>query len=491
MNPTSCRRRRGKVLLFVVISLPAVLAVVGLVFDVGLMAVTKQNLQQASDAAATAAAVELALGKSSSDAVSTAEEYLRVHNALTAADVTVHIPPTTGGYAGRSGFVEVQSEVSYQTKIMQAVGAASQSQIPTRSVAGRLPATVGGAIVALDPTPPPVQIDSIPALLTLNFPALLGGLEVLGAGTVRVDGAVLVNSTWGGVDENNSPAGSSAGPPYGISCTPLLPLTRLNARDIRVAGGVDNPDNYGNFTSGQAAPLKANRLAVPDPLRQVPAPSTASASSLVDTTLRGGVQVVQLPLIVAPTILRPGVYDWIEVLSGSVIFQPGVYIIRSVRPGTNAALAISGGLVQANGVLFYITNSTTYDPTTGFPDTNDDATVPSPPNTNNLTPSVIINGVLPGSSFTPLQATGSPLDGMLIYQRRVDYRPIVVVYQGLLGTQTFDGTIYAKYGHVVFAGDGTHDMRIVAGSIRLLSLLGLTIAPSNPFEPAYDVYLVE
>ena len=81
--------------------------------------------------------------------------------------------------------------------------------------------------------------------------------------------------------------------------------------------------------------------------------------------------VIGLPLgLGLSTILRPGVYDYIEVLSGSVIFQPGIYIIRSTQPITKLALTIAGGIVKADGVLFYITNSSSYNATTGSPATS-------------------------------------------------------------------------------------------------------------------------
>ena len=85
----------------------------------------------------------------------------------------------------------------------------------------------------------------------------------------------------------------------------------------------------------------------------------------------------------------------------------------------------------------------------------------------------------------------SPFDGLLIYQRRHDFRPIVVVNQALVGSATIRGTIYAKFGHVIFAADGTHDLRIVAGSLRLAPLVSLTLAPSQRLPAAEDVYLVE
>jgi hypothetical protein len=80
---------------------------------------------------------------------------------------------------------------------------------------------------------------------------------------------------------------------------------------------------------------------------------------------------------------------------------------------------------------------------------------------------------------------------MLIYQRRNDFRPIVVIHQSILPGSSLAGTIYARYGHVVFAGSGTYDVRIVAGSGRLVNLLGMTLAPTTLLPPAEDVFLVE
>jgi hypothetical protein len=141
-------------------------------------------------------------------------------------------------------------------------------------------------------------------------------------------------------------------------------------------------------------------------------------------------------------------------------------------------------------VLFYITNSPAYDPLIGAPDNADGEGRPTSSGVGGQA-SVVINAALPGSSFSPLQDPSSPFNGMLIYQRRKDYRPIVVSAQNLLGSPAIRGTIYAKWGHVRFLGDGAYDMPVVAGSVRFVAMLGLTIAPSQLLAPAYDVFLVE
>ena len=59
-------------------------------------------------------------------------------------------------------------------------------------------------------------------------------------------------------------------------------------------------------------------------------------------------------------------------------------------------------------------------------------------------------------------------NGMMIYQRRQDRRPVVLIQENLLGPGTIGGTVSAKWEHVILAGIGTYDARIVAGTMRLI-----------------------
>jgi len=276
---------------------------------------------------------------------------------------------------------------------------------------------------------------------------------------------------------------------------PLLALTRLQAEDVRVVGGVDDPDNYMPMPGNSGSPLQANRLAVTDPYADLPAPTTTSDPTNVNSTLRGGVSVVGLPIIGPTVTLHPGVYEWIEVVSGKAVFQPGIYIIRSVNPVTKLSLSILAGQVTANGVMFYITNSGSYTPASGLPDSADGETEPANSGLNVLLPSVVINiadvaGILP-SNFSPLASGASPFNGVMIYQRRQDRRPIVLVQAAILGSGTLKGTVYAKWGHVLLAGMGTYDTRIVAGTARVVALLDVRNKPTALLPPVYDVFLVE
>jgi hypothetical protein len=60
-----------------------------------------------------------------------------------------------------------------------------------------------------------------------------------------------------------------------------------------------------------------------------------------------------------------------------------------------------------------------------------------------------------------------------------------------VGSGGFSGAVYAKWGHVVFVGNGVYDARFVCGTMRVLTLFDSTLAPSRLFPPARDVLLVE
>ncbi|MGC4005556.1 MAG: pilus assembly protein TadG-related protein [Pirellulales bacterium] len=483
------RRRRGKALIFLLICLPALIGVLGLAVDGGFLLTQQRNLQHATDAAATAAAMDLRLGKPDAVARETARAYVQNHNGFAGANVTIAIPPTSGVNAGNSGFVQVDAALPYSSFFMQAAGGEASTPTDVRSCAGCVISTAATAVHVLDENPPAISVLPVGVVLP-SFPALIGGLEVLGLGSVKVDGAVLVNTRWGGKDEHGELVGANMLPPYGVSCTPLLGLTRLKARDVRTAGGVDQPNSYAPW-SGGSSPLKANRMPVPDPFKSLPVPTKAVDPINVDTTYRGGVSVLTVPIIQPPKVLSPGVYDWIEVVAGAAVFQPGVYIIRGKNPITGLSLNILAGIVSAEGVMFYITNSPAYDGIGGGPDAGDGEIRPTPPAVLGMLPSVLINAALPGSRFSPIQTSGSPFKDVLIYQRRHDYRPIAIVHQGLLGTAEFSGTLYAKWGHVLMVGNGDYELSIAAGTARLVTVLGMTITPSNSLPAAKDVYLTE
>jgi len=476
--------RSGKILVALAMMLPAALGVCGLVLDGGLISSASRRAQQVADGAATAAAAELRWKGSGAAAV--AQRYVRVLNGLTSATVTTNVPPQSGDHAGDSDFVEVIVQMPVSTHVMRAAGT---STVRARAVAGAAASTAPAAWMVLDPNPPSINVLGLPILLPSVTP-LLGGLEVLGLGCVTVQGSVLVNNRWGGFDENWQPVGNPT-LRTACTCTPILPLTRLKASDVRVVGGVCNPSAYRGLGSSSESVLKANRHPVPDPYAKLPPPTTASDPANVSTTYYGIRTIIGIPLIGLPTVLQPGVYDWITVVSGKVIFTPGIYIIRGKNPLTQIGLSMIAGEVQAEGVMFYLTDTASYSGSGVSVDHSDGESSPGDAGVLTLLPSALIDLALPGSSFSGLDSPGSPYHGMIIMQRRKDRRPILLVKQSLLGGVNFGGNIYAKWGHVVIAGQGLFRSAVACGSLRILDVLTCEFRPTNPLPPATDVFLVE
>ena len=228
----------------------------------------------------------------------------------------------------------------------------------------------------------------------------------------------------------------------------------------------------------------------PDPLENLPVPTTQADSVNVSGQNRGSVVIQAAEGSNAEFELEPGVYDWISIKSGDVEFEPGAYIIRDVNPTTGIALNIAGGEIDAKGVMFYITNSNGYNPIVGLPDALDGNIPPPAMSSATLSPSVLID-IGPDSRFWGLKSANSPFDRMVIYQRRIDRRPIVIVNNSGSADDSFQGTIYAKWGHVILMGGNRFKTRLVAGAVRLINQSQLTIDPSPLLPPVEEVFLVE
>ncbi len=492
----SRRQRQGNILVLIAILLPVLFGMIGLIYDSGALMYENRHMQQVSDAAATCAAKELQLTGSMSDARQIAIQCVQEQNGFSEASVTVNRPPLAGSFAGQPSCVEVIVSIPVSARFIHVLGVDAVHDVEVRSVAGFEDATDGAAIVALEERPAPINILSSPPIVA-SLSANLAGVEVLGLGEVSVQGAVLVNAEWEGVDGQGETVGVASeallvgGLQHGVSCTPVIGLTSLACTDLRVVGGVDNVNNYTCDESGETRSLQAGRLPVADPFASLPVPTSSSDPTNVSSALRGGVRVVGIPLLSLPVTLEPGVYEWIEIVSGVVRFNPGVYIIRGTNPVTGIALNILGGSVTGNGVMFYITNNTGYSPSGTPTDASDGETAPPPLNVTSLLPSVLINTAVFPVNLSGLNSPGSPFDGMLLYQRRYDRRPMVLLNEKILLGGDIAGTIYSKWGHVTFIGAGTYDLRFVAGTVRLVTVIQLTIDPSELLPAAQDVFLVE
>ena len=90
------KQRRGKVIVMLLVMLPAMLGMVALVFDAGLLMTDRQGLQQAIDAGALAGAMDLRLGKSHDAMRGTVAQYVQQLNGQYGVEIKTFSPPQSG-----------------------------------------------------------------------------------------------------------------------------------------------------------------------------------------------------------------------------------------------------------------------------------------------------------------------------------------------------------------------------------------------------------
>ncbi len=478
---------------------------VGLVIDVGFLLAQQRHAQNAADCAATAAALDLLLEAKQSVATATARAYVTDYNGLTDAQVEVNIPPASGPYQGEKGFVEVLVAYPVNTFFIHILpGVASQSSVRARAVAGAEYISVGKGVVVLDPDARP-------------------GLKVTGGAELTVEGKVFVNSEGGGYDEDGLPVDNFNDGYAGTVANNSL----LRATAINVVGGVDHPENFEPFFPGDPDPLHIGVPPLPDPLLNLPTPTVALG---VDPTERGtprannptysgdgltllsdGLEVndplgvnykYQIdpndPLSPSVMVLHPGIYTSMSINGGQVKLIPGIYVIRP-NVNTQNALKITGGDVDAEGIMIYATGHN-FNPTNGTPDKNDRSK--PPPAEDGASFGVITLNA--GMRFSPIDTTiydyaslypGAPavspeFDGMLFYQRRRNTATISI--QGDSGESLLTGTVYAKWAHFKLASSGRYDAFFVLGSLTVTGQADVTVGYlGNKLIKAPQVFLVE
>ncbi len=487
--------RSGMILVWFALMLVILLGMVGLVMDAGLLMAAQRQAQNAADAAALAAAQDKLLGMTNAQAIAAATTFVQTYNldkiAVNIPTPQVNIPPASGPYAGKSGYVEVIASFQVKTFLIQLIpGVAQQQTITARGVAGAESINFGEGVAVLDPTARP-------------------GFSIGGNARLTVNGAVYSNSEGGGLTQNGTPINNGNS---GNSITTNGNHAFIVAQNVSTVGGVNSPSNFINYTSGGPNPLQTGQLPVPDPLQFLPTPTVANG---VDPTLRGapksskgsqtlndpsGKNNIQTVGGVKTMNLFPGIYNSITITGGNVNFYPGIYVVRAQSSGA-AVLTISGGTVVANGVMFYDTGNN-YNPTTGAPDINDFNATP-PATDGALFGTFSISGAV---TLTPIDTTnssynyggyqaGAPVpssvfNGMLIYQRRLNTEPLSLA--GNSTSANFTGAYYAKWATVNISGNASYNIQFVVGSMAIAGNGSITLnSLGSSFSLTTQVYLVQ
>jgi Flp pilus assembly protein TadG len=491
------------VLVMFILSLTALLGMLGLVADGGVMMATHRRAQNAADSAAMAAALDLMRGQTVQTATATATTFVQTYNGLSGAGVAVHIPPTAGPHAGDANYAEVVVAYTCSTVFAGLVGADATPQVQARAVAGYEPLTTGEGAIVLDPTAPT-------------------GLTFNGNNTrLKVKGSVVVNSRSNGWDQYGQPVpvGTTPSSPYAIttSNSQVADPTQayVQARAVQVVGGVDTPGNIRDYDDpvNGPSPLYTGSTVGPDPLRSLPVPGPSTVSSITGSGWTTRISAVKVSSNQTVT-LNPGIYEDINITGGDVTFNPGVYILSPTK--NNQGLRISGTDAAPRGVrgtdvMFYFAASNyltggagSLDAADGafdgpLPPTNGSTSLPQDANGVNLA-TLAIAGSGGNVSLTGLAyQTGDPNDRVLFFGRRRSQDPsgskgLYSISGGGSGNMavSVQGTIYAKWAQFGLSGGGTYNAQFIVGSLKLGGGATMTINGTGINRGrANQVFLVE
>ncbi len=312
-HPLSCRgvnRRSGNILMLVVVSLVGLLGLTGLVIDGGTIMAERRHAQNASDAAAMAAAIDLFQGASPAAARQTALVYAARNgypNDGKTHTVVVNIPPRSGPNAQNSNCVEVictEKVITYFINLLRP----KPAQVETRGVASW-------------------SLHGGPGIAALNFKKRKS--FTVAKANLSVTGApIYVNSS-----AKKDAAVASAG-------------ANVTAQAVKVVGGVKE-SGHGSFNPDAVTGVAP----IADPLAMLPAPSSTGLPSFNAVTASSKKSNGNKPLV-----LKPGVYNGGIKINGDmdVIMTPGTYIMN----GGGFQVETSGSLNGTN-VMIYNTGSKT------------------------------------------------------------------------------------------------------------------------------------
>jgi hypothetical protein len=456
--------------------LPALCGIIGLMIDVGLLMAAQRQVQNAADAAALAAAFDLMRSASSSQVIQTANDFVHTYNGLTTATVTCSgtSGPSTGPNAGNKQFVEVIVSYPVSTFFIQVVGVSQNQTAKARAVAGYIALSAGEGVALLSPN------------ATKDNPP--GGLLIGGNGKLIVNGRIVINSQGKGLDQNYNTVDWGV-QQYAADFSGAN--GKVQGTRIDVVGGVSDPSRFTD-TSGNTGVLFAGGLPEPDPLANLPTPSSANNPNYNKFWNSDGSPNFSGPQAVSinnTVTLNPGVYQSIKLSSSkaNVTFNPGIYIVGVGNSGsTTFDASANGAQATGTGVMFYNTGSD-FNAATGQPDANDGNSFGTDASAKfgafKFTGATI--------NFNPISDVTSPFNGMVFYQRRWNSLPINMA--GGAGISV-SGTLYAKWGQASFSGNGSYSAssQFIVGSMNLQGNGVITVNyAGKKLGRANQVYLVE
>jgi len=313
------KKRKGAVVVLAALCMTVLIGLAALTIDIGMKHDRLRHLRGTVDACAMAGAADLFkywrsnhgtdpnnTAKNSVLAIAQANGYT---NNLNGTIVDVQIPPTTGQFIGKAGYVEVN--ITYQQqRLFSGVFSSDPLISKARAVAHASHDEVSDGIIVLD----------MHAKSSFN---------AHGGGNITIHGApVVVDSDHAQAAITNGSIGS-----------------QVRAKQFRITGGyIESGSSFFADENGfLPAPMLLGTRPTPDPLTYLPAPVKSSMPTGTKTSQNlpgGGKQYT----------LTPGVFTGGLSFSSqdAVTMQPGIYYLD------NCGFSFSGqGSLIANQVMIY------------------------------------------------------------------------------------------------------------------------------------------
>ncbi len=295
-------RGRGQVMVLICVSIVAMMGMIGVVADFSFMQHQRNMMQTAADSAAMAGSEELAYGDqvTAGKADAASNGYTDGTGSVT---VTMNNPPSTGPYAGNSGYVEAIVSKPESTFFLRVLG------VSTMTVSARAVAYEG------------------------NGPNCIYVLNPSASGAMSANGNVTVASGCGLLVDSSSSTGLS-----------VIGNVSITAPSIGVVGGY----SAGGSTSLTPTP-KTGVVAATDPLSNVVAPTVGSCAH-TNYSLNGNSGSSSSPLQ-----LFAGTYCGGITVHGNAVlhFNAGTYVLAGGGMDISANTTMTG-----TGITFYDTTGT-------------------------------------------------------------------------------------------------------------------------------------